>query len=148
MEEKIKLSFEFTLRKIEKTDNPCKDCALSVGAHNLMCFNKAACKYSDDNPMVYYYEGPFPGLKCPYSIRVLEERLKKENDMMEIFKRHYVDYKTDQVHSGYPATPENKVTDSLTIEYIIEKIGSYIDGCEKRVGFDKAFMNRIILNKK
>ena len=53
--EKIKITFEYTLRIIEKTNNPCKQCALGVGSFS--CMSRKLCKYTNEKPYVYYYEG-------------------------------------------------------------------------------------------
>lgn len=50
----IKIIFEYSLKTINKTENPCRECVFSVG--NSMCFGKELCKYTDDNPVVYYFE--------------------------------------------------------------------------------------------
>ena len=55
MEEKVKVTFDYTIKTIDKTSNPCKQCALSVG--NFSCMSRKLCKYTDEKPQVYYFNG-------------------------------------------------------------------------------------------
>lgn len=55
MKEKVKITFDYTLKTIQKTTNPCKQCAMSIGSFS--CMSRKLCKYTDDKPQVYYFEG-------------------------------------------------------------------------------------------
>lgn len=53
--DKIELTFKYTLREIERTNNPCEHCALRAGLFS--CFSRRHCKYNQGNSLVYYYDG-------------------------------------------------------------------------------------------
>lgn len=55
MDEKVKLTFEYSLKTIKKTENPCASCVLRVDEFG--CYSRKSCKYTDENPQVYYFEG-------------------------------------------------------------------------------------------
>jgi hypothetical protein len=53
--EKIKVTFEYTIKTIEPTLNFCLECALNIGQWH--CMSRKLCKYTNETPQVYFFNG-------------------------------------------------------------------------------------------
>lgn len=51
----IEFVFKYSLKEIEKTNNPCNQCAFCV--RSLCCMSRKLCKYTEESPFVYIFEG-------------------------------------------------------------------------------------------
>lgn len=60
---------------------------------------------------------------------------------------YYIHKDSKKFHSGYPLSEENLITDFLLIEYLIERIETYIKRCEEDVEWNKNLLIEI-QNKK
>jgi hypothetical protein len=61
--------------------------------------------------------------------------------------RFYINKDSKKFHSGYSPSDENLITDFLLIEYLIERIESYIKRSEDELNWDKNLLIEI-QNKK
>lgn len=62
--------------------------------------------------------------------------------------KFFINKDTKNFHSGYSPSNENLITDFLLIEYLIEKIQTYIKRCEDDVERNKTLLLKIKNNIK
>ena len=55
----------------------------------------------------------------------------------------YIDKNVKSFHLSYPTISENEITDKLLINYLIDRINSYVNKCEDQVKFNKNLLEEI-----
>jgi len=56
---------------------------------------------------------------------------------------YYVDKDSKRFHSAYAPSPENLITDPLLIEYLIERMDSYVKRCEDAIRENNRLLGQI-----